>query len=354
MLRDLIVFSDCKHSLCTYGGASYKEFIEYEGARYMLKFGETAKVQNSDQTSYINSPLTEHLASRSFEALGLPAQETLLGTYKGRSVVACKDFIYALGEQSHELIEFKILERSFVGSSSKVFKTPSYESICGVFDQQPDLQHISARAENLYWKMFLCDALFGNFDRHANNWGYILDKRLGEIISPAPVYDCAGCFTPRLNEQAMARILSDPEEFTQRALTFPKACILVKGKRPSYNDFFNMPEAYRCLHVAKDFIPTIDLSRVEEIVNTSPGMSDLQREYRCKMVESRFNTILAPAAEQAMTLDFNKLNLSTKITASHRKSNPVDRMRNLLSGTQIQDSTMRFSDRTVSPRNQLH
>lgn len=47
--------------------------------------------------SYTNSCISEHLGSYIFEIIGIPVQETILGTYnvngKEKVVVACKDFI---------------------------------------------------------------------------------------------------------------------------------------------------------------------------------------------------------------------------------------------------------------------
>lgn len=298
MQRELIDFSNCETRINLYGGAAYKFPITYQGERYLLKYGERMEPKNADQTSYVNSPLSEHLGSRCFEALGIPSQKTILGTYNGHSVVACRDFICEIGENQYSLIEFKQLERAFVGWSSHVLRTPQFENVIGVFDSNPDIAGIAHAAESSYWRMFLCDALLGNFDRHAGNWGYILDKQNNLILSPAPVYDCGACLTPRLSEEAMARIASSPAELRERALAFPHACILVGGKRPTYQEFFNSPAADRCLRVARDFIPSMNLASVYEVINGTPGLSDLRKEYLYKTVQSRFDVILAPIVEK--------------------------------------------------------
>lgn len=298
MQRELVDFSNCETRINLYGGAAYKFPITYQGERYLLKYGERMEPQNADQTSYMNSPLSEHLGSRCFEALGVPSQKTILGTYKGHSVVACKDFIHEIGENRYSLIEFKQLERAFVGWSSHILRTPQLENIVGVFDNNPDIAGIAHAAESSYWRMFLCDALLGNFDRHAGNWGYILDKQNNLILSPAPVYDCGACLTPRLKEEAMARIVSSKTELRERALAFPHACILVGGKRPTYQEFFESPESRRCLRVARDFIPSMNLESVYEVINNAPGLSDLKKEYLCETVQSRFDAILVPIAEK--------------------------------------------------------
>ena len=48
------------------------------------------------ELSYTNSCISEHIASTIFNMVGIPAQETILGTYdvggKTKIVCACKDF----------------------------------------------------------------------------------------------------------------------------------------------------------------------------------------------------------------------------------------------------------------------
>lgn len=320
MQNSLIDFSGCEQLVNNYDGAAYKHPIRYNGEIYMLKYGEISKPQNPDQTSYVNSPVSEFLGSHCFAALGIQTQETLLGTYNGHSVVACKDFMQHSDRTAFELVEFKRQERSFVGWSSKLLKTPQLENILGVFDTSPAFQDIAQEAEERYWEMFIGDALFANFDRHAGNWGYILNVPTNKFTQCAPVYDCGGCMTPRLNEKAMARIMSDPQELKARALMFPTACILVNGKRPTYDKFFSSPEAERCLPAIADFVPKINLDDIFDVIERTPGISDVKREYLCKTVGSRYSSILLPAYDRAdKTLSKVK---SASQTRDETRSNP--------------------------------
>ena len=332
MQQELVDFSDCETRINLYGGAAYKFPIRYRGDQYLLKFGEKMEPRNADQTSYMNSPLSEHVGSQCFKALGVRAQKTILGTYKGHSVVACRDFIHAGGgDERYSLLEFKRLERAFVGWTSRVLKMPQIGNIAGVFDSNPDIARIADEAESAYWQMFLCDALLANFDRHAGNWGYILDRKCDLISEVAPVYDCGACLTPRLSEKAMARIASSPAELRERALAFPHACILIGGKRPTYQEFFDSPASERCLRVARDFIPSMNLASVCEVINGTPGLSDLRKEYLCKTVQSRFDLLLAPIAEKRGTaraghaVELEK-NRSENDTPRGLQSNKADHM----------------------------
>ena len=79
-----------------YNGANGKKIaVSYNGETYMLKF-PPAPNQTKSELSYTNSCLSEYLCCHIFESLGIPVQQTLLGTYsvngKEKIVCACKDF----------------------------------------------------------------------------------------------------------------------------------------------------------------------------------------------------------------------------------------------------------------------
>lgn len=296
---ELVDFSDCEVLPNNYDGAAFKFPIMFEGNRYLLKFGEHINPSPNDpgRASYFNTPLTEHLGSRSFELLGLDAQKTILGTYQGRKAVACKDFIYDLGRARYELVEFKKQERSVVGDSSKLSKTPALENLLAAFNGEHSLAPIRDVAEQTYWEMFVGDALFGNFDRHAGNWGYILDCEEQRFVGCAPIYDCGGCFTPKLSDEMMQTILMTPGLMEERILTFPSANLLINGKRVKYHEFLLSPEGARCRLVLADMKDRIDLNSIKELFQKSCGMNDVQREFYSSLVDTRYRLILQPAID---------------------------------------------------------
>ena len=78
-----------------YAGANGgKISVLYNNELYMLKFPAVPTINK--EMSYANGCISEYLGCHIFESVGIPVQETLLGTYtkKGRQkiVVACKDF----------------------------------------------------------------------------------------------------------------------------------------------------------------------------------------------------------------------------------------------------------------------
>lgn len=199
----MIDFTGCKVLVNSYEGADFKRKIIYDGDVYMLKFGQ--KLESDEhkplQASYTSTPVSEYLGSHIYALAGLPTQHTVMGTYDGRSVVACRDFIESRPDAENvTLVEFKKLENSFLGSSTAGGRTPILGNLLGIFSEHDSLEGIREAAEERYWQMFAVDSLIGNFDRHAGNWGYILDKGRNEIIDLAPIYDCGSSLYPALNE----------------------------------------------------------------------------------------------------------------------------------------------------------
>ena len=90
-------FTNCKRVPGrAYNGANGKKIaIEHQGEQYMLKFPPSGQGKRTE-LSYTNSCISEHIASTIFNMVGIPAQETILGTYdvggKTKIVCACKDF----------------------------------------------------------------------------------------------------------------------------------------------------------------------------------------------------------------------------------------------------------------------
>ena len=85
-----IDFTNCPVRNKTYAGANGSKIsVIYDGHLYMLKFPSAAAL-NKDM-SYANGCISEYLGCHIFETVGIPVQETLLGTYtKAMFRIFCK------------------------------------------------------------------------------------------------------------------------------------------------------------------------------------------------------------------------------------------------------------------------
>ena len=105
--------------------------------------------------------------------------------------------------------------------------------------------------------MFIVDALIGNRDRHFGNWG-LLEKEC--------CYNVTSCY--HMND-----------------------------KRIFYHEIFKDPP--RDLEEAIiRIVPLISMEKIDAIIDATPQMSDVRKEYLKKSVEIRYTQILLPALKR--------------------------------------------------------
>ena len=218
-MENFIDFTNCQIDfLSNYEGSDQKRGIIYKGKRYMLKFSDRIDTAHRTDlhTSYSNSIYSEYICCHIVESLGYPVQNTLLGFISGKTregeavnipVVACENFI----PNNYELKEFKKIASDLLINKPK--KIPMIEEIYDILgvDNLYFSGKFRERALERYWDTFIIDALLGNFDRHGNNWGYLIEKNTKQIQF-APIYDCGSCLYPQLNENQLLNIISDENE----------------------------------------------------------------------------------------------------------------------------------------------
>ena len=179
-----IDFSQCKESAGSYGGAGgKKKGIIYNGENYMLKFSQDVREQKIG-FSYSNSSINEYIACHIFQSLGIQTQETLLGTYNDKIVVACKDFT----NNGYILRNFYSLKNSVLNDDNNPEDT-ELNNILQVFDKQTQFPQItSSMLKKYFWEMFIVDAFLANNDRHNGNWGFLTNLQTNDAHL-APIYD---------------------------------------------------------------------------------------------------------------------------------------------------------------------
>lgn len=108
----MIDFTNCKTDpFRAYDGANGSKIcVIYHDERYMIKFPAHAK--DNKNMHYSNGCINEHIASSIYRSLGIETQETVLGTYGEKEVVACKDFC-ATGER---ILNFGMMKNQCINS----------------------------------------------------------------------------------------------------------------------------------------------------------------------------------------------------------------------------------------------
>ena len=283
----VIDFTDLKKRKKTYAGANGNKIsVIYEGEQYMLKFPPQAKLNKG--MSYSNSCFSEYLGCQIYESIGIPVQKTLMGVYtvrgKQKIVVACGDFT----EPGISLQDFASLKNRMIDSERQGYGTELID-ILQTIDEQTLVDRDSLLER--FWDMFIVDAFIGNWDRHNGNWGFLYDDRTDEITL-APVYDCGSCLYPQADEKIMKAVLSDPGERNHRIYNIPLSAIMQEGKKIKYFDYISSLQNEDCNRALKRIVPRINMVKIKDIIDYTPFISDLQKEFYLMMLTERKEHIL--------------------------------------------------------------
>ena len=271
----------------SYAGANGSKIaVIYEDALYMLKFPCAARL-NQD-LSYANGCISEYLGSHVFALAGIPAQETLLGTYclngKEKIVVACRDFT----GNGLVLQDFTSMKNTVLDSDSNGTGT-ELQDILDAIEQQTMID--PAVLSQFFWDMFIVDALIGNWDRHNGNWGFLYNPVTDEV-QIAPVFDCGSCLFPQADETIMRSVLEDSAERELRIFERPLSAIRQNGQKINYFAFISSLKHPDCNAALKRIAPRIRTSELRALVDQTPFLTDLQREFYFTMLSERKERIL--------------------------------------------------------------
>ena len=280
----------------TYAGANGSKIaVVYNGELYMLKFPGAARL-NQD-LSYANGCISEYLGSHVFKLAGIPVQKTLLGTYtlngKEKIVVACKDFT-ATGLV---LQDFTSMKNTVLDSDSNGTGT-ELNDIMDAIEAQTMID--PAELSRHFWDMFIVDALIGNWDRHNGNWGFLYNTVTDEV-QLAPIFDCGSCLFPQADENIMRAVLDDPAEKELRIFERPLSAIRQDGQKINYFDFISSLKYPACNAALKRIAPKLRQQDLRELVDNTPFISDLQKEFYRTMLSERKERILDYSLDKLLT-----------------------------------------------------
>lgn len=284
----MIDFTELPKRNKSYAGANGSKIsVVYNGEQYMLKF-PPYPVKNQDM-SYSNSCISEYLGCKIFEKAGVPVQETILGTYKTKKgvekiVVACKDFTSV----GIELQDFASLKNQIIDSERNGYGT-ELADILSVFDEQTAMEPEKIRER--FWDMFIVDAFIGNWDRHNGNWGFLYHVQSDELTL-APVFDCGSCLYPQADERMIMKILADKQEINHRIFNIPLSAIQNNGKKINYYEFISALDNEECNRALLRILSRIDMKEIFNVIEKTPFISDLQKEFYRTMLMARKERIL--------------------------------------------------------------
>lgn len=287
-----IDFSKCEITPRKYGGANGNKIgVIYNNEKYLLKFPIRNKKKNDE---YSSGCISEYIGSQIFNLCGIEAQETILGEYNGKLVVACKDF----RGDDEDFYDFASIKNSIIDSERCGYST-NLDDILTTIDKQNIIP--SDIVKKRFWDMFIVDTLLGNFDRHNGNWGF-LHNRITNQYRLAPVFDCGSCLFPQIFKNQLKNILENEEEIKQRVYVFPRSAIKQYGagnEKINPFDFLTNTDNKECIQSLKEITKKINLEKIKQIIFEIPVESNDLKLF--------FNVILKQRKEKILDCAIMKL-----------------------------------------------
>lgn len=267
-----------------FSGAERKHEIIIGGHRYIVKF------QKDSEIGLTFSHVSEYLGSHIFQSIGIPVQETFLGTCDGKNVVVMKNF---LGPEDM-LVAFNGVGESSLERDKELYQY-TYEDITAMLRENMKSTSVEETVER-FWDMFIVDALIGNFDRHGGNWGFIKRDNQYRI---APVYDNGSSLYPKLNtDERIKAVLASEDEINQRIYQFPTSHIKVKNRKSSYFEVISSLQFEDCNAALKRIVPRIHFDRIYTLIDEIEGISEIRKHFYKTMLQQRYEKILMYAYQR--------------------------------------------------------
>lgn len=291
-----IDFSNCARNLNTYGGANGSKIgVVYNNEDYMLKFSPNAKDLSKQRIKgeYTNGCINEYIGSHIFQSIGFETQDTLLGTYNDKIVVACKDFEL----NGYKFTDFASLKNTIIDSKNNGYGT-ELEDILQTFEEQKHYEITPQQFKEHFWQMFIVDSLLGNFDRHNGNWGFLVNKELGKVKF-APIFDCGSCLFPKAtNDKMFEDGIVNEKLREQRLFLYPNSAIKINNQKINIYNFLSSTDNQDCLQAYNNIMERLDLEAINKIIDETPYISDLHKEFLKTTLLDRKELLLEKAISQ--------------------------------------------------------
>ena len=248
------------------------------------------KYQKQTAFGKSNNHISEFIGSHIFEICGFQGHKTYLGYRNGEQIVACKDF----NVEGKQFVPFNDVGESTLDQDKETYQY-DYEDIMQMLRDNSKLTDVKETI-SMFWQIYIMDALLGNFDRHGANWGFIKENNYYTL---APVFDNGSCLFPNLVDEAeMMEIMNSEEETEKRIYKFPTSQVKLNGKKSSYFEVINSLQFEECNQALRYVMIQLELSKVEQLLDETPLITDIQRTFYKHMIAARYEKILVASFEK--------------------------------------------------------
>ena len=276
------------------GGSGAKRAVIYQGEQYLLKF--PAASSQIKTAGHAGSSIAEYIGCHIFNSVGISAQETVLGVYRKNGVEkvvdACKDFT----PPGVVLQDFASLQNSVIDFGHSCYSTELSDIMQGM---EAQTTFPPAFLKRHFWDMFIVDALIGNENRSNENWGFLYNTATDEITI-APVYGCSRCLYPQAEEMDMQNALENQQQRDTQTFSLPLSRIKINGQQINYFDFISSLRNADCNEALKRIHPKINMGEIFRIVDETPFISNLQKQFYKALLQTRKERILDFSMEKLL------------------------------------------------------
>ncbi|MCI2111442.1 MAG: HipA domain-containing protein [Bacilli bacterium] len=252
--------------------------ITVEGTDFIVKF------RKMTESGLLVNHFSEYLGSHVFQLVGLDAQDTYLGVYKGKEAVIMRDFT----SPHEQFVPFNDVGDSTLEEDKERFHY-SYDDIMAMLEDNRKLTDVSETI-SVFWQMYLVDALIGNFDRHGGNWGFLKKDNKYRM---APIFDNGSSFFRRLStDEDLRKVLDDADEMRKRVFRFPVSQIRIGNKKSSYYDVISSLRFPACNRALLKIVPSVDLGKIGLFIESVPEWSPTRKEFYKSVLRARYEGLL--------------------------------------------------------------
>lgn len=240
-----------------------------EGSVGLFKFPKINPSDNKETTEHIS----EHLAHKIGNIIGVPTAKVDIGRYNGR-----------IGCMSHFVCEEKEILSEGIWFISSKFPQYDADKMINMADKSYYcLNHLLETVPNIlsstiWMRMILFDFIIGNSDRHQSNWA-ILIKRENEHslrLRWCPLYDNGSSLCCYVNEEETKKFLgNDKNRFESLVDSKSKSLIRIDGTKkslPTHRQMvrFLLNNYSASKEIAKDIVSKFSCIKIEELLDEYP------------------------------------------------------------------------------------
>lgn len=284
----LLNFSNAIEIAPEYTGSEKKKTMILDNKKYLVKFPDPNR-STKLEISYINNVYSEYIGTKIFELCGFETQKVELGVYnkdgKERIVCGCEDFTNI----ETKLVEFEKFENASIEPNPFKRELKDIFHIVESGTYNIDLKQLKEQ----FWNMFIIDCLIGNEDRHNGNWGFLKDIN-EEKLTFAPIYDCGSCLFSVYTDEKMQECLKDNTKM-QDCIKNTSSAIRDNGAKIKYFEFVTSLKNEHSNNALIRMYDRINLDEIFKLINNIEVISNIRKEFYCKVIEGKYKEILTVA-----------------------------------------------------------